>query len=129
MQFKRLNVITSRSGAEFRHAKCVVIPGRETQLNFIYQTPMTYFANKVTRTSNRQRSIIAIVPTSGAMLVDALSGYFRNVVCHAGSGRPTSIQASAVSAAMASVASIGALRKAEFSEVLEDQRQIWRDSL
>jgi len=129
MQFKRLNVITKQNGwggvSVTRNA--LLIPGRETQLDFIYQTPMTYFANKVTPNIKIDKEVsLRLFATSGAMLVDALSGYFETLFATQAAADPTSIRQVRVSARYGfQVASIGSAAEGQSSQRwLEDQRQI-----
>ena len=129
MQFKRLSVITKQNGwggiSVTRNA--LLIPGRETQRDFIYQTPMTYFANKVTPNIKIDKEVsLRLFATSGAKLVDALSGYFETLFATQAAADPTSIRQVRVSARYGfQVASIGSAADGQSSERwLEDQRQI-----
>ena len=95
MQFKRLNVITKQNGwggaSVTRNA--LLIPGRETQSDFIYQTPMTYFANKVTPNIRIDQEVsLRLFAGAGAKLVDALGGYFEKLFAAQAAAAPESIR-------------------------------------
>lgn len=101
MQFKRLNVITKQNGwggaSVTRNA--LLIPGRETQSDFIYQTPMTYFANKVTPNIRIDKEVsLRLFANAGAKLVDALGGYFEKLFAAQAAADPASIRQVRVSA-------------------------------
>jgi len=129
MQFQRLNVITKQNGwggvSVSRNA--LLIPGRKTQLDFIYQTPMTYFANKVTPNIKIDKEVsLRLFANPGAKLVDALSGYFETLFATQAAADPTSIRQVRVSARYGfQVASIASAAAGQSSQAwLEDERQI-----
>lgn len=129
MQFKRLNVITKQNGwggvSVTRNA--LLIPGRETQGDFIYQTPMTYFANKVTPNIRIDKEVsLRMFADPGAKLVDALGGYFEKLFAAQAASDPTSIRQVRVSARYGfQVASIESAATWQSTQAwLEDQQQI-----
>ena len=93
MQFKRLNVITKQNGwggaSVARNA--LLIPGRQTQKDFIYQTPMTFFANKVTPNIRVDKEI-SLRLFADAKLADALGGYFEKLFAAQAAADPSSIR-------------------------------------
>jgi hypothetical protein len=104
-----------------------LIPGRKTQLDFIYQTPMTYFANKVTPNIKIDKEVsLRLFANPGAKLVDALSGYFETLFATQAAADPTSIRQVRVSARYGfQVASIGSAAAGQSSQAWwEDERQI-----
>lgn len=99
MQFKRLNVITKQNGwggaSVARNA--LLIPGRQTQKDFIYQTPMTLFANKVTPNIRVDKEV-SLRLFDDAKLVDALGGYFEKLFAAQAAADKDSIRQVRVSA-------------------------------